>query len=86
MMPVDSNTFMSLVQYLPYLLAPLGAFGVWLYKQHDSFVDDMAKRLTDVETHRAVTKCLLDNMKEDITEIKQNVAQLVDRSYAKNKR
>lgn len=80
------SSIMDLLKYLPYLLAPLGALGVWLYKQHDAFVDDMAKRLTDVETHRAVTKCLLENMKEDITEIKQIVTKLVDRNYAKNQR
>ncbi len=76
---MDSNTIMALFKFLPYLLAPLGAFGVWLYKQHDSFVEDMARRLADVEQTRAVTRIMLENMKEDITEIKQSVTKLVER-------
>jgi hypothetical protein len=57
-----------------------------LYKQHDSFTEDLAKRLNDIEQYRALTTLMLENMKDDITEIKSSVTKLVDREYAKNKR
>ena len=77
----------EILKYLPYLLGPVIGFMVWLYKQHDSFTEDLAKRLTDVEQHRMITSCILGNIKEDIAEIKQNVTKLVDReANGKNSR
>lgn len=78
------GSIMDLLKYLPYLLAPVGAFGVWLYKQHDSFTDNLSKRLTDVEQHRAVTVVMLENLKEDIGEIKTTLYKLVERRNVKN--
>ncbi len=82
---MDNAIFSEFLKYLPYLLAPLGGFGVWLYKQHDSFTENLARRLTDVEQYRAITVVMLENMKEDITEIKGCVAKLAERRDASRK-
>ncbi len=75
-MTMDSS---EILKYLPYILSPLGALLVWLYKQHDSFVDDLNKRICIVEQTRMVNTLMLENMKEDISEIKTSVAKLIER-------
>lgn len=51
---------------------------VWMFKKHSDRIDDMDKRLVEVEKSNAVIESKLDDMKQDITEIKQGINRLID--------
>ena len=52
---------------------------VWLYKQHDSYTEELGRRISMIEQTRLVNTLMLENMKEDISEIKVSVTKLIER-------
>jgi peptidoglycan hydrolase CwlO-like protein len=57
--------------------AALG-FVIWMFKKHSDRIDEMDKRLVEVEKTTAIIETKLDGMKEDISEIKDGVSKLQD--------
>lgn len=65
--------------FLQYAVAPLAAFFVWTYKKHHTRVDQLEKRLSQVEKSTAIIQVMVDHIKDDIREIKQGINKLIDR-------
>lgn len=51
----------------------------WMWKKQHSRVDKLETRVTTVEKSAAVTQAIVDNIREDIRDIKQGIEKLVDR-------
>lgn len=65
--------------FLQYAVAPLLALIVWVYKVQHMRVGKLEERIASVEQSTAVIRVMIDNIKDDIKEIKQGIIKLVDR-------
>lgn len=74
------NSWEIIKLLLQYAFAPLAAFLVWTYKKQHNRVDKLEYRVGEVEKSTAVTQVMIDNIREDIREIKHGISKLVDRS------
>ena len=73
------NTF--IISLLQYAVAPVGAFLLWLHKKSANRIDSIENRVANVERSTAVIEAMIDNIREDLREIKRGIEKLVDRSH-----
>jgi hypothetical protein len=64
---------------IDYALAPIMAFGAFLVKKHIKRIDDLDLEMRVVKTDVQVLKSKLDDMKDDIKEIKEGVTKLISK-------
>ncbi len=62
---------------LKYAVAPIGAFVWWLFKKYDLRIDVVESKINLLERDNAVLNTKLDNLKEDMTEIKATLNTLI---------
>lgn len=62
---------------LKYAVAPVGAFVWWLFKKYDLRIESVEARINIIEKDNAVLNTKLDNLKEDMTEIKATLNTLI---------
>ncbi len=69
----------DILKVLAVVLSPVGALLVWLLKKHHMKVENLAQRVTDVEKASAITQVMLDNIRDDIREIKMGIEKILDK-------
>lgn len=77
---MDNNILEVVKLVLQYAVAPLAAFFIWMYKKQHTRVDKLEERIIGTEQSVAVIKVMIDNIKDDIREIKHGITKLVDRN------
>ncbi len=64
---------------LQFAIAPVGAYFFYVYKKQTSRIEELDKRVASIETSTAVIKVVVENIKDDIREIRHGIEKLVDR-------
>ncbi len=67
----------------PVISAIMGIL-IWLYKKQQMTIDALEHRVGIVEKNTAITEVKIDNMKDDIKDIKNGVEKLIEKLYNKN--
>lgn len=65
---------------LQYAVAPMVAVGVYLFKKQQLKIEELERRVGDTEKMTAILNVKIDSMKDDLRDIKRNIARLVDRT------
>lgn len=73
---MDNGLISSILEYS---IAPVGAFLLWLHKKQSYRMDSIERRVANVEKSTAVIEAMVDNIREDLREIKRGIEKLVDR-------
>ncbi len=76
MSKMDNSILATILQYA---IAPVGAFLFWLHKKSTGRIDNIERRVANVERSTAVIEAMIDNIREDLREIKRGIEKLVDR-------
>lgn len=69
----------EIIKIVVSVVAPFIAFYIWIFKKHHMRVDKLESRVTNVERSTAVIQVMVDNIKDDIKEIKHGIEKILDR-------
>lgn len=61
------------------LIGPLVGYLFWTYKKQHEKIEELTLRITKVEQTNAVIVSILDNMKDDIREMKMDMKRMLER-------
>jgi len=76
---IEGGVWHIIETVLKYAIAPMIAMFFWMFKKHDKKVQSLEARVNILEKDTAVVKSKLDDIKEDIREIKKGIDKLIDR-------
>ena len=76
---MDSSVLEAVKALKQNAIAPLGAFFIWTYKKHQSKVEQLEHRISQVEKSTAIIQVMVDHIRDDIKDIKAGIDKLVSR-------
>lgn len=65
---------------LQYAVAPLVAVVAYLFKKQQLKIEELERRVGDTEKMTAILNVKIDSLKDDLRDIKRNIARLVDKT------
>jgi ferric iron reductase protein FhuF len=73
------DSIWEIIKLFVALISPLVAYLLWTHKRQQLRADKFEIRLSETEKTAAVIQVMINNIREDIVEIKQGVEKLIDR-------